>query len=133
MKKSFGILITVITLSISYTSVAADKKLSENHDILAQKLDLSAEQMAKIEAIKNHTEKNLESIDVNSVSSYAIVKAFESGKWDEKAIKQEIDQIGKIQSQARYYRVQFLFEANQVLTKPQREKLGEIIKQHELY
>lgn len=103
MKSALQGPIAAIFLIVSCHSFAADEKLAETHHTLAQKLALTPAQITKIEHIKTQTEKSLGGIDVSHVQDGAIVNAFKSGKWNESAVKQELEDVGKIQAQARYY------------------------------
>ncbi|MFT2798984.1 Spy/CpxP family protein refolding chaperone, partial [Serratia sp. N21D137] len=133
MKKTFAIFFAMIMLSFSYSSIAADPKLTRSHNTFTQGLNLDSAQRVKFEAIKAHTEKSLKSIGVNSVSNNAISKKNESEQSDDKAVKQYLNEVGKARTQARYYRSQYSFEANQELTTHQKGKLINIIKKYDLY
>lgn len=135
MKKTFAIFFAMIMLSFSYSSIAAEPKLTRSHNTFTQGLNLDSAQRVKFEAIKAHTEKNLKSIGVNSVSNNVVSKKIESEQADDKAVKQYLDEVGKAraQAQAHYYRYQYSFEANQELTTHQKEKLINIIKKYDLY
>ncbi|BEN38665.1 hypothetical protein SMKC049_04570 [Serratia marcescens] len=126
----------VTLLHLSFNGLAApvsDPELSQNHSLLSQQLGLTPGQIEKLEKLKSAAEKSLGSIDISNVSDEEIAKSFETGKWDEEAIKQELGSIGQVQAQARYYRLLYLFRVSQVLTSEQKEKFDVLLKQHELY
>jgi Spy/CpxP family protein refolding chaperone len=134
MKKTLLMLIGIIMLTISFNGTASsDQQLSQSHSILIQELNLSPIQISKIESLKERAEKNIYNIDVDSISAEFITKSFETGKWDEIGIKRELNNVGKVQAEARYYRLQYLFEASEVLTVEQKGKLIDILKKQELF
>ncbi|MGK2696282.1 Spy/CpxP family protein refolding chaperone [Serratia surfactantfaciens] len=134
MKLTLKSVIGAMLLNVSFNSFAvSDPELSQSHSILSKQLELTSSQIEKLDSLKSEAEKNLESIDVSSVSDEEIAKSFETGKWNEGGIKQELDSIGKVQNQARYFRLLYLFRASQVLTPEQKKKFDTLLKQHELY
>ncbi|MDU7049950.1 MAG: hypothetical protein E6327_14670 [Klebsiella variicola] len=53
----------------------------------------------------------------------ALINVIDSGKWDEKAVKDQLAAFSKIDQQVRYYRVKYYFDVNQVLTPEQRTQV----------
>lgn len=128
-----GVIVAAL-LNLSFNSFAiSDPELSQSHDFLSKQLGLTSSQIEKLEKIKSETEKSLESIDVSGVSDDEITKSFEAGKWNEAGIKEELDSIGRVQAQARYFRLRYLFRASQVLTPEQKVKFDTLLKQNALY
>lgn len=122
--------IAAAALSVSFHSQAVDERLEKAHLALRASLDLTPEQIKKIEQIKTRTEQRLEVIGDSDICASAIPDALASGTWDEKVITKALDEKGKTQSRMQYYRVRYLFDASQVLTSAQREKFILMLKQH---
>ena len=98
---------TLLTTGFSITAQAADVKAAPApaQDPIVQHLKLTNDQVAKIKSLH----QQLESID--------------SGKWDEKAVNDQLAAFSKIDQQVRYYRVKYYFEVNKVLTPEQRTQV----------
>lgn len=54
----------------------------------------------------------------------------DSGKWNEKAVKDQLAAFSKVEQQVRYYRVKYYFGVNQVLTPEQRTQVKKISLRH---
>lgn len=123
--------IAATALAVSCNTFAVDEHLTKSHRTLTASLALTPEQVRKIERIKSQTEQHLETIDASDICTKAIPDIFESGKWNEKAVTQALDEAGKNQARMRYYQIRYLFEVSQILTVPQRAKFITMLKQHE--
>ncbi|BEO64178.1 hypothetical protein SMQE30_46010 [Serratia marcescens] len=129
-----GAIGAILLLNLSFNSFAiSDPELSQSHDLLSKQLEFTSSQIEKLEKLKSEAEKNLENIDVSNVRDDKITKSFETGKWNEGGIKEELDNIGRVQAQARYFRLLYLFRASQVLTPEQKVKFDTLLKQNALY
>lgn len=53
----------------------------------------------------------------------------DSGKWNEKAVKDQLAAFSKVEQQVRYYRVKYYFGVNQVLTPEQRTQVKKDLSQ----
>jgi Spy/CpxP family protein refolding chaperone len=53
----------------------------------------------------------------------------DSGKWNEKAVKDQLAAFSKVEQQVRYYRVKYYFDVNQVLTPEQRKQIQKDLAQ----
>lgn len=53
----------------------------------------------------------------------------DSGKWNEKAVNDQLAAFSKVEQQMRYYRVKYYFGVNQVLTPEQRTQVKKDLSQ----
>lgn len=120
--------ITLLTASLmGFTGVACaantDVAPAPSQDPIVQHLKLSNEQVAKIKSLHDEMEKNVEHVSMKDVKDGALIDVIQSGKWNEKAVKNQLAAFSKIEQQTRYYRVKYYFDLNQVLTPEQRKQV----------
>ncbi|QRZ79816.1 Spy/CpxP family protein refolding chaperone, partial [Klebsiella quasipneumoniae] len=89
-------------------------------DPIVQHLKLTPDQVSKINSLHQQMEKNVEQISQQDIKDGALINVIDSGKWNEKAVKDQLAAFSKIDQQVRYYRVKYYFDVNQVLTPEQR-------------
>ncbi|MBZ0058182.1 Spy/CpxP family protein refolding chaperone [Leclercia adecarboxylata] len=132
MKKIFRIaLLTASLTGFAGVAQAAEVTTAPQpaQDPVVQQLKLSSEQTAKIKALHQQLEENVNKIPTNDVKNGTLIDVIQSGKWDEKAVKGQLAAIGHIEEQARYYRVKYYFDVSQVLTPEQRAEVRSQIAQ----
>lgn len=123
--KSIGMTLVAASLLVcSFTTQAKSDGTapSPKQDPIVQHLDLSNDQVMKIQKLHDDLENNIGKIPVNSIKEGALIDMFHAGKWDDGIVKKQLTAIGNIQQQARYYRVKYYFDVSRVLTPAQREK-----------
>ncbi|MGU3414720.1 Spy/CpxP family protein refolding chaperone [Enterobacteriaceae bacterium C34A] len=92
-------------------------------DPIVQHLKLTNDQVAKIKSLHDAMEKSVEQVSMKDVKDGALIDVIQSGKWNEKAVKNQLEAFSKIEQQTRYYRVKYYFDVNQVLTPEQRKQV----------
>ena len=60
---------------------------------------------------------------MTGVKDGALIEMFQTGKWDESTVKNQLAAFSKIEEQTRYYRVKYYFDVSQVLTAEQRKQV----------
>ena len=93
---------------------------SPSQDPLVQHLKLSDEQVKKIEDLHQKLEENVSKISMSGVKDGALIEMFQSGKWNESVVNNQLSAFSKVDQQTRYYRVKYYFDVSQVLTPEQR-------------
>lgn len=88
-----------------------------------QHLKLSNDQIKKIDALHQTLEQNVSKIPMTGVKDGALIEMFQTGKWDESTVKNQLAAFSKIEEQTRYYRVKYYFDVSQVLTAEQRKQV----------
>lgn len=88
-----------------------------------QHLKLSNDQIKKIDALHQTLEQNVNKIPMTGVKDGALIEMFQTGKWDESTVKNQLAAFSKIEEQTRYYRVKYYFDVSQVLTAEQRKQV----------
>jgi len=126
--------IALLTASlIGFTGVAqaanTDVAPAPAQDPIVQHLKLSNDQVAKIKSLHDAMEKNVEQVSMKDVKDGALIDVVQSGKWNEKAVKSQLEAFSKIEQQTRYYRVKYYFDLNQVLTPEQRKQIRDDLAQ----
>jgi len=53
----------------------------------------------------------------------AIIDMIRSGKWNDNTVKTQLTAFGNAEQQARYYKVKYYFDLNQILTPAQRQQV----------
>ena len=111
---------TLLTTGFSITAQAADVKAAPApaQDPIVQHLKLTNDQVAKIKSLHQQLE-----ISQQEIKDGALINVIDSGKWDEKAVNDQLAAFSKIDQQVRYYRVKYYFEVNKVLTPEQRTQV----------
>lgn len=120
--------IALLTASlIGFTGVAqaanTEVAPAPSQDPIVQHLKLSNEQVSKIKSLHDEMEKNVEQVSMKDVKDGALIDVIHSGKWDEQAVKTQLEAFSKVEQQTRYYRVKYYFDLNQVLTPAQRKQI----------
>lgn len=132
MKKIVRIALIAASLAgLTWTAQAAETATAPEptQDPVVQRLNLTSEQMTKINALHKQLEENVYKIPVDDVKEGTLIKVIQSGKWDEKAVKDQLAAFSRIEEQARYYRVKYYFDVSQLLTPEQRTQIkAEIAK-----
>lgn len=132
MKKIFRIaLMTAALTGVMGVAQAAEVATAPapTQDPIVQQLKLSSEQTAKIKALHQQLEDNVAKIPTDHVKNGVLINVIQSGKWDEKAVKEQLAAFSHIEEQARYYRVKYYFDVSQVLTPEQRAEVRSQIAQ----
>ncbi|WP_320407919.1 Spy/CpxP family protein refolding chaperone [Klebsiella pneumoniae] len=91
--------------------------------LFAPSLKLTKDQVAKIKSLHQQLESNVQQISQQEIKDGALINVIDSGKWDEKAVNDQLAAFSKIDQQVRYYRVKYYFEVNKVLTPEQRTQV----------
>ncbi|MEJ5073352.1 Spy/CpxP family protein refolding chaperone [Enterobacter ludwigii] len=120
--------IALLTASlIGFTGVAqaanTEVAPAPSQDPIVQHLKLSNDQVSKIKSLHDEMEKNVEQVSMKDVKDGALIDVIHSGKWDEQAVKTQLEAFSKVEQQTRYYRVKYYFDLNQVLTPEQRKQI----------
>jgi Spy/CpxP family protein refolding chaperone len=126
--------IALLTASlIGFTGVAqaanTEVAPAPSQDPIVQHLKLSNDQVSKIKSLHDEMEKNVEQVSMKDVKDGALIDVIHSGKWDEQAVKTQLDAFSKVEQQTRYYRVKYYFDLNQVLTPEQRKQIQDDLVQ----
>ncbi|MCU6666931.1 MAG: Spy/CpxP family protein refolding chaperone [Silvania sp.] len=132
MKKIFRIALMTATLA-GFTGMAqaADVATAPEpaQDPIVQQLKLSNDQVTKIKALHKQLEENVFKIPTTNVKEGVLIDVIQSGKWDEKAVKEQLAAFSRIEEQARYYRVKYYFDVSKILTAEQRAEVRSQIAQ----
>lgn len=122
----------IAVLSVSLMGFCGAVQAADNaaapapsQDPIVQHLKLSDEQVAKIKSLHDQLDKNMEQVSMKDVKDGALIDVIQSGKWNEKAVKDQLEAFSKVEQQTRYYRVKYYFDVNQVLTPEQRKQIRE--------
>ena len=123
-KVSRAILLTAAVAGFSLAAQAAEVTApAPAKDPIVQLLKLTSDQVSKINSLHQQMEKNVEQIAQQDIKDGALINVIDSGKWNEKAVKDQLAAFSKIDQQVRYYRVKYYFDVNQVLTPEQRTQV----------
>ncbi|MBZ7127470.1 Spy/CpxP family protein refolding chaperone, partial [Klebsiella grimontii] len=68
-------------------------------------------------------------ISQKDIKDGVLFDVIDSGKWNEKAVKDQLAAFSKVEQQVRYYRVKYYFDVNQVLTPEQRKQVQKDLAQ----
>lgn len=118
-------LLAASLIGFSGLAQAADVAPAPSQDPIVQHLKLTNDQIAKIKSLHQTMEKNVEQVSMKDVKDGALIDVIQSGKWNEKAVKKQLEAFSKVEQQTRYYRVKYYFDLNQVLTPEQRKQVQE--------
>lgn len=118
-------LLAASLIGFSGLAQAADVAPAPSQDPIVQHLKLTNDQIAKIKSLHQTMEKNVEQVSMKDVKDGALIDVIQSGKWNEKAVKNQLEAFSKVEQQTRYYRVKYYFDLNQVLTPEQRKQVQE--------
>lgn len=132
MKKlSRMVLMTALAAGFSMAAQAADVAAAPApaQDPIVQHLKLSQDQVAKIKSLHQEMEKNVQQISQKDIKDGVLFDVIDSGKWNEKAVKDQLAAFSKVEQQVRYYRVKYYFGVNQVLTPEQRTQVKKDLSQ----
>lgn len=94
-----------------------------SQDPIVQHLKLSQDQVTKIEQLHQQLKTNIDHIKVTGAKEGAIIDMIRSGKWSENTVKTQLSAFSNAEQQARYYKVKYYFDLNQVLTPAQRQQV----------
>ena len=123
-KVSRAILLTAAVAGFSLAAQAAEVTApAPAKDPIVQHLKLTSDQVSKINSLHQQMGKNVEQISQQDIKDGALINVIDSGKWNEKAVKDQLAAFSKIDQQVRYYRVKYYFDVNQVLTPEQRTQV----------
>ncbi|PBI80445.1 hypothetical protein A9993_12210 [Rahnella victoriana] len=124
---------TLMAMTLSFSAMTSASVDSLPQDSVIQQLKLTPEQIEKVKALRQDSQKALSEIDIDAVKKDAIIDMFRSGEWSDRVAKKQLDAIGDIQNQVRFERVKFLFNINQVLTVEQKQQLQKMIIEKNMY
>lgn len=115
----------------SMAAQAADVKAAPApaQDPIVQHLKLTNDQVTKIKSLHQQLEKNVQQISQKDIKDGVLFDVIDSGKWNEKAVKDQLAAFSKVEQQVRYYRVKYYFGVNQVLTPEQRKQVQKDLAQ----
>lgn len=130
-KLSRMVLMTAIAAGFSMAAQAAEVTAAPApaQDPIVQHLKLSQDQVAKIKSLHQEMEKNVQQISQKDIKDGVLFDVIDSGKWNEKAVKDQLAAFSKVEQQVRYYRVKYYFGVNQVLTPEQRTQVKKDLSQ----
>ncbi|EIV3801718.1 hypothetical protein ACEYZD_001323 [Klebsiella aerogenes] len=130
-KLSRMVLMTAVAAGFSMAAQAADVAAAPApaQDPIVQHLKLSQDQVAKIKSLHQEMEKNVQQISQKDIKDGVLFDVIDSGKWNEKAVKDQLAAFSKVEQQVRYYRVKYYFGVNQVLTPEQRTQVKKDLSQ----
>lgn len=122
---------TALAAGFSMAAQAADVAAAPApaQDPIVQHLKLSQDQVAKIKSLHQEMEKNVQQISQKDIKDGVLFDVIDSGKWNEKAVKDQLAAFSKVEQQVRYYRVKYYFGVNQVLTPEQRTQVKKDLSQ----
>ena len=132
MKLMTRIVFTAVLASgFSMAAQAADVKAAPApaQDPIVQHLKLTNDQVTKIKSLHQQLEKNVQQISQKDIKDGVLFDVIDSGKWNEKAVKDQLAAFSKVEQQVRYYRVKYYFGVNQVLTPDQRKQVQKDLAQ----
>lgn len=124
-KLSRMVLMMAVAAGFSMAAQAAEVTAAPApaQDPIVQHLKLSQDQVAKIKSLHQEMEKNVQQISQKDIKDGVLFDVIDSGKWNEKAVKDQLAAFSKVEQQVRYYRVKYYFGVNQVLTPEQRTQV----------
>ena len=130
-KLSRMVLMTAVAAGFSMAAQAAEVTAAPApaQDPIVQHLKLSQDQVAKIKSLHQEMEKNVQQISQKDIKDGVLFDVVDSGKWNEKAVKDQLAAFSKVEQQVRYYRVKYYFGVNQVLTPEQRTQVKKDLSQ----
>ena len=130
-KLSRMVLMTAAAAGFSMAAQAAEVNAAPApaQDPIVQHLKLSQDQVAKIKSLHQEMEKNVQQISQKDIKDGVLFDVIDSGKWNEKAVKDQLAAFSKVEQQVRYYRVKYYFGVNQVLTPEQRTQVKKDLSQ----
>lgn len=130
-KLSRMVLMTAAAAGFSMAAQAAEVNAAPApaQDPIVQHLKLSQDQVAKIKSLHQEMEKNVQQVSQKDIKDGVLFDVIDSGKWNEKAVKDQLAAFGKVEQQVRYYRVKYYFGVNQVLTPEQRTQVKKNLSQ----
>lgn len=130
-KLSRMVLMTAVAAGFSMAAQAADVAAAPApaQDPIVQHLKLSQDQVAKIKSLHQEMEKNVQQISQKDIKDGVLFDVIDSGKWNEKAVKDQLAAFSKVEQQVRYYRVKYYFGVNQILTPEQRTQVKKDLSQ----
>lgn len=130
-KLSRMVLMTALAAGFSMAAQAAEVTAAPApaQDPIVQHLKLSQDQVAKIKSLHQEMEKNVQQISQKDIKDGVLFDVIDSGKWNEKAVKDQLAAFSKVEQQVRYYRVKYYFGVNQVLTPEQRTQVKKDLSQ----
>ena len=122
---------TVLATGFSMAAQAADVNAAPApaQDPIVQHLKLTNDQVTKIKSLHQQLEKSVQQISQKDIKDGVLFDVIDSGKWNEKAVKDQLAAFSKVEQQVRYYRVQYYFDVNQVLTPEQRKQVQKDLAQ----
>ncbi|EOF4703727.1 Spy/CpxP family protein refolding chaperone [Klebsiella oxytoca] len=125
------VFIAVLASGFSMAAQAADVKAAPApaQDPIVQHLKLTNDQVTKIKSLHQQLEKNVQQISQKDIKDGVLFDVIDSGKWNEKAVKDQLAAFSKVEQQVRYYRVKYYFGVNQVLTPEQRKQVQKDLAQ----
>ena len=125
------VLMTALAAGFSMAAQAAEVTAAPApaQDPIVQHLKLSQDQVAKIKSLHQEMEKNVQQISQKDIKDGVLFDVIDSGKWNEKAVKDQLAAFSKVEQQVRYYRVKYYFGVNQVLTPEQRTQVKKDLSQ----
>ncbi|EPM0360450.1 Spy/CpxP family protein refolding chaperone [Klebsiella aerogenes] len=130
-KLSRMVLMTAVAAGFSMAAQAAEVTAAPApaQDPIVQHLKLSQDQVAKIKSLHQEMEKNVQQISQKDIKDGVLFDVIDSGKWNEKTVKDQLAAFSKVEQQVRYYRVKYYFGVNQVLTPEQRTQVKKDLSQ----
>ena len=130
-KLSRMVLMTAAAAGFSMAAQAAEVTAAPApaQDPIVQHLKLSQDQVAKIKSLHQEMEKNVQQVSQKDIKDGVLFDVIDSGKWNEKAVKDQLAAFSKVEQQVRYYRVKYYFGVNQVLTPEQRTQVKKDLSQ----
>ena len=130
-KLSRMVLMTAAAAGFSMAAQAAEVAAAPApaQDPIDQHLKLSQDQVAKIKSLHQEMEKNVQQVSQKDIKDGVLFDVIDSGKWNEKAVKDQLAAFSKVEQQVRYYRVKYYFGVNQVLTPEQRTQVKKDLSQ----
>jgi Spy/CpxP family protein refolding chaperone len=125
------VLLTTMAAGFSMAAQAADVAAAPApaQDPIVQHLKLSKDQVAKIKSLHQELEKNVQQVSQKDIKDGVLFDVIDSGKWNEKAVNDQLAAFSKVEQQMRYYRVKYYFGVNQVLTPEQRTQVKKDLSQ----
>jgi len=94
-----------------------------SQDPIVQHLKLSQDQVTKIQQLHQQLKTNIQQIKITGAKDGAIIDMIRSGKWSDDTVKTQLTAFGNAEQQARYYKVKYYFDLNQILTPAQRQQV----------
>ncbi|MBG2690409.1 hypothetical protein F1521_11845 [Klebsiella oxytoca] len=124
-------LTAALATGFSMAAQAADVKAAPApaQDPIVQHLKLTNDQITKIKSLHQQLEKNVQQISQKDIKDGVLFEVIDSGKWNEKAVKDQLAAFSQVEQQARYYRVKYYFDVNQVLKPEQRKQVQKDLAQ----